>query len=113
MHGIEHYYSEDLETLYRIVGEIDSRVSEGERRVFKDIAINGKNYLKSIEGQLYNKVCIEWNCCERLSNTDYSDDIELIAAIADAIASVTIGFPPALIATILVKKGLRQFCRCC
>ena len=57
-------------------------------------------------------VCKEWNWGKRRDNPDYQDPARLADALAQAIAghASVFPFPPALLAAILLKEGLDDFC---
>jgi tetratricopeptide (TPR) repeat protein len=61
---------------------------------------------------LENLVCIEWGYCKRRDEAQLEDKVQLCAAVADVVASGTIGIPPFSIAVLLVRLGLSAFCGC-
>ena len=75
-------------------------------------AERGESLFHSFVPQLRKRLCDEWKFCERRHDSDLMDTVNLIAGVADVIAGLTIGFPPVIFATILVKKGLASFCSC-
>jgi hypothetical protein len=73
---------------------------------------HGRTIFNNLRDDLYGKVCVDWEFCKRRHDPDLSDTVNLGAALIDVIAALSIGFPPALISTILIKKGLTKFCDC-
>ena len=57
-------------------------------------------------------VCEGWNWAGQRENPDYRDPSRLAEAVAEALArhAAEFPFPPALVAAILVKEGLDDFC---
>jgi len=108
---IVEYNSMDLDSLFSLLGETEYaatyKFAPGKKSIEKGIEI-----FDSIKEKLYRKICIEWKYCEKRRNPKFSDTIEIITALIDVIAEILIHIPPALVATILVKKGLDKFCRC-
>lgn len=70
-----------------------------------------RDYLDDKISVFRQKICVEWKFQEKIKNSRFASNIELIAAIADLI-SPYVGIPPAaLVATFLFKKGLGKLCR--
>jgi len=61
---------------------------------------------------LENLVCKKWRYCKRRNEAQLQDKVQLCAAVADVVASGTIGIPPFSIAVLLVRMGLGTFCGC-
>lgn len=72
----------------------------------------GKKEFQALIKPLYNQVCQQWGLCQKIDEPVFADNVNLVVAIADFIAPIVIGFPPFVIASILVKMGLRKFCDC-
>jgi hypothetical protein len=53
---------------------------------------------------------LEWRYYEKHFEQNLQDTVQLISAIADVLAALTIGIPPTVVATLLVKKGLKGIC---
>jgi hypothetical protein len=70
----------------------------------------GKTAFEKLRASLKSKLCDEWDLCSKLKEDRYNDPINLIAAIGDAIAGLTIGVPPLVISTLIFKMGIRQLC---
>jgi hypothetical protein len=80
---------------------------------------SGRNKFNELKPFLHEKICQEWQLCEKLDNPSQQDNLNLVVALGDIIATTTITItgitgtiPPFLIATILLKIGLRKFCNC-
>lgn len=58
------------------------------------------------------KICQEWELCQKIDEPVFADNVNLVMAVADVISPLVIGFPPFLIASLLVKIGLMAFCKC-
>jgi hypothetical protein len=108
---IERYNALDLEVLYSLLDFLDSS-RETIAHAPGGEAERGRNFFESLLPQLRTNVCVRWRFCERQHDPHMMDTVNLVAAVADVVSSLTLGFPPILIATILVKKGLAGFCKC-
>lgn len=71
----------------------------------------GQHLFEDLKPALREILCDQWRLCDKLPNTEI-DNVTLVATIADLIAPVVGKIRPELIAAILVKLGLRQFCNC-
>ena len=105
---IEEYLSLDEDLLYSLIPPFVSTDAYSPVGQVED----GKREFERIKPSLYEAVCVNWNCCSKIDDPALQDNINLVVALADTIASPTIGIPPFIIATILVKIGLRRFCKC-
>jgi hypothetical protein len=108
---IAKYKDQDLDTLFSIVDLIRSS-KESVLYLPGNEVERGQAHFDMWVPLLRHRICKDWNYCAKRNDPDLQDDVTLIAGVADAIASVVIGFPPVLISTILVKKGLTAFCGC-
>ncbi len=64
-------------------------------------------------GKLHEKICGEWRLCDKIEDVvHFKDAVNLVVVVGDAISAVTVGIPPVLVASLLVKIGLRKFCGC-
>jgi hypothetical protein len=108
---IEQYISQDLDTLYSVLDLIRSSQEPVSYLPGNEI-VRGIAKFDEFVPLLRQKVCEEWDFCTKRNDPELSDTINLAAEIADIIATSIIGFPPTLISTILVKKGLTAFCMC-
>ena len=108
---ITKFAAEELDTLYQLVDLYRSADTSVGHMPGHEIS-RTEAFLREIDGRLKAKICDEWEYCKKRNDPDLQDNVSLIACVADLIATFTIGIPPTLIATILVKKGLTQYCRC-
>jgi len=108
---IENYLFLDEDNLYSLLPQYDSEYKgayfspEGQRAA-------GKKLFQSLQEQLNEKLCKEWDMCKKISDPIFEDSMKLVIVIGDVIATTVIMLPPILIATILVKIGVRKFCHC-
>ena len=72
----------------------------------------GEQLLEELKPALRRLLCRKWRLCEKIPGDMDMDEVELIATIAEVIAPLVYKIPPALIATILLKLGIRKFCGC-
>ena len=72
----------------------------------------GQDLLEELKPAIQASLCSAWHLCEKIPDETYIDEVELIATIADVISPVVHDIPATLIATILVKLGIRKFCEC-
>lgn len=70
----------------------------------------GRRFFKKIEGRLRQAICREFDWPSKKNDPELQDRVNLVATVADVIASLTFGVPPFVIASILVKLGLNRFC---
>ena len=78
----------------------------------KDSWFYFSTFLCNNKEKLYQKICFDFKYCEKRSESHRNDQICLVAGIADAISTLTIGIPTILFVTILFKLGLDAFCGC-
>jgi hypothetical protein len=117
---IEEYLFLDEPELYSLItpyfssepGIITGFETEGQIRA-------GRKKFNELKPFLYKKICQEWKLCEKIDNPSLQDNLNLVVALSDILATTTITItgvtgtmPPFLIATILLKIGLRKFCNC-
>ena len=72
----------------------------------------GRKKVDEIRGKLHEKICGEWQLCDKIEDAAFKDAVNLVVVVGDAISAVTVGIPPVLVASLLVKIGLRKFCGC-
>lgn len=73
----------------------------------------GKEVFRSMQDSLRQVLCEDWRLCDKIDRPQWDDSITLVAAIGDVIATHIVGsIPPFVIAALLVKIGLRAFCKC-
>ena len=108
---ISNYLALDEELLYSL---IPPYLPEYQNTVFapEGQITAGKKTFKSMEKQLHKKLCKQWKLCKRIDDPTFEDTTKLIVLIGDVIATPAVGVPPFLIASIVVKIGVREFCNC-
>ena len=74
---------------------------------------SGKAWEKIVPA-LKQKICVEGNWCERRQDARFDDPMNIALALTGMIdnEAMRIAAPAALIAVILVKRGIDQFCGC-
>ncbi len=69
-----------------------------------------------IAGPLRQRLCVEWGYCTVRENPRWEDDVDLAMVVFTVLASRALHLPIpadlALVATIVVKRGLDAFCGC-
>jgi len=69
-----------------------------------------------IAGPLRQRLCVEWGYCTVRQDARWEDDLALAMAVFSVLASRALLLPIpadlALVATIVVKRGLDVFCGC-
>ena len=109
--AIENYLYLDEEQLYSLLPQYDAAYNntyfspDGQQATGKKIFDNLKQRLKQ-------KICNEWSMCKKINDPVFEDSLKLAIVIGDAIATSLIMLPPVLIASIILKIGLRKFCSC-
>lgn len=106
---IENLMSLDENDLYSL---LPAYCSEYDNTAFREEGQikAGKKIFDSTLLKVKEKVCIEWNACEKVKNNDFADTITLIASIADIIMGIVGTIPPFVIATLMVKIGITKIC---
>lgn len=71
---------------------------------------------QKIVGPVRQRICIEWNWCDMRQDARLENDYDLAAAVLLVLTTRVLHLPidvdMALIAAILVKRGLDAFCGC-
>jgi len=70
----------------------------------------GSFLLRRVWYQIVRRICLEWRYYEKHLDQDFQDRVQLVAALSDVLASVAIGIPPTIAATLVVKRGLKDIC---
>ena len=108
---IENYLSLDEDMLYSLLPQYDAQYDG--QYFSPDAQISaGKQIFQSLQEKLNQKICIEWDMCKKINDPVFEDSLKLVIVIGDAIATKILMVPPILIASILVKIGVRSFCHC-
>lgn len=108
---IEEYLFLDEDELYSLIPSYFDKYKgtffspDGQKKA-------GIKEFQALRGVIYDKLCQEWGLCNKIDDPVLADNINLVTAIADIISPFLIGFPPFVIASILVKIGIRKFCNC-
>ena len=108
---IQKYLSLDEDGLY---GLIAFYATEHERTAFSpegEVAA-GRRVFQQMRAQLHQCLCVEWNLCQKLEDAALKDTTNLVVVLGDALSTAVVGVPPILIASLLVKIGVRVFCGC-
>jgi hypothetical protein len=108
---IAKYLQLDEEHLYSVLA---SHAEELRGTVFDPAGQQkaGRRVFEKLEEGLRTRLCDEWGLCAKLETADLKDATNLVVLIGDVIAVHVGGLPPFLVASLLVKIGLRRFCRC-
>ena len=69
---------------------------------------------EKITPALKQKICVEGNWCERRQDARFDDPLNVALAVTAMIDNdaLRVAAPAALIAAILVKRGIDRFCEC-
>lgn len=105
---IETYLSHTEDMLY-------AELAPPQRDLFTDLQVAAKAGQQEFERhrqKLYQRICVQEDICTKLGNPELSDKINLIIAIGDIVAASAIGIPPFIVATLIVRMGVRKFCQC-
>jgi len=69
-----------------------------------------------VAGPVRQRLCVEWDWCKVRQDQRWDDDLALALAVVAALSKPVLHLPIkadlALIATIVVKRGLDVFCGC-
>ena len=108
---IKELLSSNLSYLYSLIPEYDPEMQD---LLFtpEEKEEKGRKIFADLHSKLFQHVCVEYEMCKKLDDPAFQDPVYLVTALADVISSLTIGIPPFLMATILVRIGLRDFCKC-
>jgi len=72
----------------------------------------GRQIFEKLQATLRTRLCDEWGLCTKLDDESVKDATNVVVIIGDVIAAHVGGLPPFLIASLLVKIGVRRFCKC-
>ena len=107
----ERLLAQDADELAALLAQSDPDAEET-LYSFEDARRVGESIVDRLSGRLRTRVCDEWQYCKRREENAFDDDVTLAVAVADVILSVVGAYPVAIIAALLVKKGLGRFCGC-
>jgi hypothetical protein len=89
-----------------------------ELEIYHEHARDGMGYYadvwRRLEPTLRERVCVEWNWCKRRKDARTDEPLTIATRLLSIVAPVAMQWqvPAALIAVILVKRGLDAFCNC-
>jgi hypothetical protein len=108
---IEKYLQLDEKHLYSVLA---THAEELRGKIYDPAGqqADGKRVFEGLEAGLRTRLCDEWGLCAKLEDASVKDATNLVVIIGDVIAARVIGLPPFLVASLLVKIGLRRFCKC-
>jgi hypothetical protein len=72
----------------------------------------GREWFAGVRGRLEQRLCREWQLCEKLDDPTFDDVGKLVIVVGDTVATVVAGVPPVLVASLIVRIGVRRFCDC-
>ncbi len=105
---IKYYLSLDENSLYSLLAPKVRGSSKA-----KGNAYEGQRRFNKLKPRLYKKICIDWRYCSKVDDPKLGDDVNLVATLAAFLASyLAFELSPVILVTILVKQGLRKFCKC-
>jgi hypothetical protein len=88
----------------------------GELELYDPASKGPADVWNKIAGPLRQRLCVEWGYCTVRQDARWEDDLDLAMAVFSVLASRALRLPVradlALIATIVVKRGLDAFCGC-
>src|SRR5215469_9458556 len=99
--AIQRYLALDMEDLYSIIPAYLPEY-EGARFSPEGQIYAGRRYIEDLMTKLRKSVCEEFDWPSKRDNPEFDDTVNLVAAIADAIATLKIGVPPTIISVLLV-----------
>lgn len=105
-HDIQRYLNQPLDTLMQ---EFDL-YAETAAGTIKGLGTSWEKIVPALK----QKVCAEGNWCERRQDARFDDPTNVILALVSMVGDEATRFavPAALIAVILFKRGIDQFCGC-
>lgn len=99
-----------------IYSEIALYLSESEDTLFgtSNLIRMGKQTFGKMKNLLFELICVKNDFCSRLDDPQFNDKINLVTTLSDIIvsASTSLPIPATVIATLLVKINIRNFCEC-
>jgi len=104
---IAQYLTLDVDQLYSLIADENAFYTpDGQRAA-------GRRQFDAIRGVLRQKLCDEWEACQKIERWDGKDVPTLVIAVADVVCAVALaGVPAILLASLIVKIGIRQLCGC-
>jgi hypothetical protein len=88
----------------------------GELELYDPASKGPADVWNKVAGPLRQRLCVEWGYCTVRQDARWADDLDLAVAVFSVLASHALCLPIpadlALVATIVVKRGLDAFCGC-
>lgn len=108
---IKYYLSLDENSLYSLLAPPVRGTSKAKGRAYE-----GQRRFNKLKKRLYKKICKDWRYCSKIDHPVLQDNVNLVFIIAENVLAsspfLPFGISPVILATILVKQGLRKFCEC-
>ncbi|NUO79892.1 hypothetical protein HUU05_07430 [candidate division KSB1 bacterium] len=101
-------------SLDELLVELES-YKEEPGRLMRSGATRGLGSLwNSLQPSLRQKICVEWNWCERRQDYTFQNQETLAIVLAEILSNrfMPQNAPVVLLASIMVKLGLDKFCDC-
>ncbi|MGV8041425.1 MAG: hypothetical protein AB2L07_15665 [Thermoanaerobaculaceae bacterium] len=108
---IERLLSLPTEGLYGMIGHSWATLHPG-LRLPGSPEEEGQAIFENLLEDLRHKVCVEWDYPRKRKDAALQNTVDLVAAIADIVAGLTIGLPPFVVSVLLVRRGLDALCKC-
>ena len=107
MQSLEVVLDRPLDDLMQELALYQEQAVRGQERSPADV-------WRKLESTLRQRVCVEWNWCERRQDARFDDPANIALALASIVLpdATRWQIPAALIAVILIKRGLDAFCSC-
>ena len=87
-----------------------------ELALYDDASKGAGDVWQKIAGPIRQRICTEWKWCEVRQDARFENDYDLLVAVVTVLTSRVLPLPVdvdlVLVATILVKRGLDNFCGC-
>lgn len=79
---------------------------------FPDDEDEGKWLFRNLEPKLRQALCVHWETCQKLNKGKYENEGELAAVLCDILSTALTGVPITILSVLMVKIGLKRFCKC-
>jgi hypothetical protein len=90
-----------------LIAEVGQSLGKG--ATFTDALKRGRQVVDNLRRELRTNVCSNRKVIECFQVSE-SDEVAAVAAIVDAISGALHGIPPAAIAVLLLRTGLKKYC---
>lgn len=70
----------------------------------------GKEWFEEQKNLLRTKLCSEWRITDKMNHKKFEDKITLASAIAAVLSPLGLVIPSIIIAVLIIKIGIRNFC---